>query len=158
MSIHYGSPRAWATSADPVYEALSGAIVAASPVSLLGRSVLDLGAGTGATSRALEATFRYFDTDFQTRLGVEPEVMRSLLAAWPVDDSQDESDACLAVKCRCLVAYRTSVEYSTANPSVAKTWMKNRATVPCGVLAGRLFGGWTGVDGTTRNINQDGAR
>jgi SAM-dependent methyltransferase len=46
---------AWATSADPAYEALSRAIVTATPVSLEGRSVLDLGAGTGATSRALEA-------------------------------------------------------------------------------------------------------
>ena len=55
MTTHYASPQAWATSADPAYEALSRAIVAASPVSLHGRSVLDLGAGTGATSRALEA-------------------------------------------------------------------------------------------------------
>ena len=55
MSVRYESPRAWSTGADPAYEALSQAIVAASPVSLLGRSVLDLGAGTGATSRALEA-------------------------------------------------------------------------------------------------------
>jgi len=47
--------------------------------------------------RAMEATFRYFDADFQTRLGIEREAMRSLLAAWPIDDSHDESDACLAV-------------------------------------------------------------
>ncbi|HEY3702704.1 MAG TPA: class I SAM-dependent methyltransferase [Acidimicrobiales bacterium] len=55
MSVHYESPQAWATSADPAYEALSRAIVTATPVPLRGRSVLDLGAGTGATSRALEA-------------------------------------------------------------------------------------------------------
>src|SRR5205807_948601 len=55
VSVRYESPQAWSTGADPAYEALSQAIVAASPVSLLGRSVLDLGAGTGATSRALEA-------------------------------------------------------------------------------------------------------
>jgi ubiquinone/menaquinone biosynthesis C-methylase UbiE len=55
VTVHYESPQAWATSADPAYEALSRAIVTATPVSLRGRSVLDLGAGTGATSRALEA-------------------------------------------------------------------------------------------------------
>ena len=47
--------------------------------------------------RAMQATFRYFDADFQTRLGIEPAVMQSLLAAWPIDDSHDDSDACLAV-------------------------------------------------------------
>jgi ubiquinone/menaquinone biosynthesis C-methylase UbiE len=55
VSIHYESPEAWATSVDPAYEALSRAIVTTAPVPLDGRSVLDLGAGTGATSRALEA-------------------------------------------------------------------------------------------------------
>ncbi|HWC39162.1 MAG TPA: class I SAM-dependent methyltransferase [Acidimicrobiales bacterium] len=55
MSVHYESPHAWATSVDPAYEALSRAIVAASPISLVERSIVDLGAGTGATSRALQA-------------------------------------------------------------------------------------------------------
>ena len=52
---HYLSPEAWAEGADPAYEALSRAIVAASPRSLADRLVLDLGAGTGATARALAA-------------------------------------------------------------------------------------------------------
>jgi hypothetical protein len=48
--------------------------------------------------RSMLATFRLFDFDFHTRLGIEPEVMRSLLAAWPsIDDTNDDSDACLAV-------------------------------------------------------------
>ena len=48
--------------------------------------------------RTMEATFRFLDLDFNTRMGIEPEVMRSLLAAWPIiDDSIDNSDACLAV-------------------------------------------------------------
>lgn len=48
--------------------------------------------------RAMEATFRYFDIDFETRLGVTPEAMRALLEAWPaIDDSGDDSDACLAI-------------------------------------------------------------
>ena len=48
--------------------------------------------------RTMQATFRFFDSDFQTRLGVPPESMRALLAAWPaIDDVRDDSDACLAV-------------------------------------------------------------
>jgi hypothetical protein len=48
--------------------------------------------------RTMQAAFRYFDFDFQTRLGIEPDAMRSLLAAWPiVDDTNDDSNACLAV-------------------------------------------------------------
>lgn len=48
--------------------------------------------------RAMEATFGYFDSDFQTRLGIAPESMRALLESWPtVDDACDDSDACLAV-------------------------------------------------------------
>jgi hypothetical protein len=47
--------------------------------------------------RAMLATFRYFDHDFHTRLGIQPATMRSMLAAWPIDDSDDDSDACLAV-------------------------------------------------------------
>ncbi|CEF49244.1 unnamed protein product [uncultured bacterium] len=46
----------------------------------------------------MEATFRYFDFDFQTRIGIPPESMRALLVAWPtVDDARDDSDACLAI-------------------------------------------------------------
>jgi hypothetical protein len=48
--------------------------------------------------RTMEATFRYFDFDFQTRLAISPDAMRLLLDAWPaVDDSRDDSDACLAI-------------------------------------------------------------
>src|SRR5262245_29809908 len=48
--------------------------------------------------RSMEATFRYFDFDFQARLGVSPHTMRALLDTWPaVDDARDESDGCLAI-------------------------------------------------------------
>src|SRR5262245_44491561 len=48
--------------------------------------------------RAMAATFRYFDADFHTRLGVDPEAMRSLLSNWSnINDADDESEACLAV-------------------------------------------------------------
>ena len=43
--------------------------------------------------RTMEATFRYFDFDFQPRMGISPEAMRALLGAWPaVDDIRDDSD------------------------------------------------------------------
>lgn len=48
--------------------------------------------------RSMEATFQFFDTDFETRLGVNPEEMKSLLRDWPnVDDSSDNSIATLAI-------------------------------------------------------------
>ncbi|HEV7690348.1 MAG TPA: hypothetical protein VGO52_05980 [Hyphomonadaceae bacterium] len=48
--------------------------------------------------RALLATFEFFDFDFQTRLGVYPETVREIIGKWPaVDDSDDNSDACLAI-------------------------------------------------------------
>jgi hypothetical protein len=48
--------------------------------------------------RTMLATFRYFDFDFHTRLGISPETMRILLATWPaIDDASDLSDACVAV-------------------------------------------------------------
>jgi hypothetical protein len=48
--------------------------------------------------RTILATFRYFDFDFHTRLGIQPETMHSLLAAWPaIDDAKDDSEACLAI-------------------------------------------------------------
>ena len=48
--------------------------------------------------RTMQTTFRYFDFDFQTRLGIQPETMHSLLAAWPaIDDAKDDSAACLAI-------------------------------------------------------------
>ena len=48
--------------------------------------------------RAMDATFSFFDFDFNTRLGITPETMRALLDAWPkVDDAGDESDASLAI-------------------------------------------------------------
>lgn len=48
--------------------------------------------------RALSATFKFFDFDFETRLGLTPEAMRELLGNWPsIDDSNDDSVASLAV-------------------------------------------------------------
>lgn len=47
---------------------------------------------------AMQATFHFFDLDFQTRLGIDQEIMRQLLAQWPdVDDASDLSDACIAI-------------------------------------------------------------
>jgi hypothetical protein len=46
----------------------------------------------------MAATFDYFTSDFGTRLGIEQRKMRKLLVAWPhVDDTRDDSDACLAI-------------------------------------------------------------
>ncbi|MBX9680190.1 MAG: hypothetical protein K2X38_15625 [Gemmataceae bacterium] len=48
--------------------------------------------------RTMKATFRYFDFDFQSRLGISPDVMQRLLDAWPAaNDARDNSDACLAI-------------------------------------------------------------
>jgi hypothetical protein len=48
--------------------------------------------------RSLEATFHYFDSEFDARLGVTEEEMRRVLAEWPnVDDSNDDSNACVAI-------------------------------------------------------------
>lgn len=49
------SARAWRTGPERIYDRLASVLVAASPVDLAGRTVLDLGAGTGAASRAIEA-------------------------------------------------------------------------------------------------------
>src|SRR5271169_1919653 len=49
------------------------------------------------------------------------------------------ADASLPEKCRCSVAYRTRVEYSTAKPRVANVWTKNSAPVPSGIFASLLF-------------------
>ena len=53
--LYEGLEVAWATGAEPVYGPMADALVAHSPVDLSGRIVLDVGAGTGAGSRALEA-------------------------------------------------------------------------------------------------------
>jgi SAM-dependent methyltransferase len=53
MSTHYVNPEVWASGRDLVYEALSEAVLARHATALDGRSVLDVGAGTGATSRAV---------------------------------------------------------------------------------------------------------
>jgi SAM-dependent methyltransferase len=55
LTARYESPDAWATWADPAYEALGRAIVARAAAPLESRLVVDLGAGTGATSRAIAA-------------------------------------------------------------------------------------------------------
>jgi len=48
--------------------------------------------------RAMSATLQFFTFDFETRLGVTPEAMGELLREWPnIDDSGDDSDACLAI-------------------------------------------------------------
>jgi hypothetical protein len=48
--------------------------------------------------RSMEATFQFFDADFETRLGISPSAMRRLLSDWPdLDDGNDDSDACLAI-------------------------------------------------------------
>lgn len=48
--------------------------------------------------RSMEATFQLFDRDFQTRLAITRDTMRSLLECWPdVDDTLDDSDACVAI-------------------------------------------------------------
>jgi hypothetical protein len=48
--------------------------------------------------RAMQVSFHFFDWDFQTRVGITSEAMRDLLDSWPnVDDTSDESDACLAI-------------------------------------------------------------
>jgi hypothetical protein len=49
--------------------------------------------------RAMEAIFLFLPSDeFHPRLGVTPDFMRSLLRSWSeIDDSDDDSDACLAV-------------------------------------------------------------
>jgi hypothetical protein len=46
----------------------------------------------------MQATFRYFDSDFQTRLGVSMEAMQALLDGWPrINDEIIGSDASLAI-------------------------------------------------------------
>jgi hypothetical protein len=48
--------------------------------------------------RAMLATFDYLTFDFSSRIGIEANEMHDLLNKWPhVDDSEDESGACLAV-------------------------------------------------------------
>ena len=48
--------------------------------------------------RAMRATLDFFDWDFSTRIGIDTSAMSQLLALWPdIDDSDDNSDACLAV-------------------------------------------------------------
>lgn len=46
---------AWQHGPDRVYDRLADALVAAAPMALTGRTILDLGAGTGAASRAIIA-------------------------------------------------------------------------------------------------------
>jgi SAM-dependent methyltransferase len=53
VSTHYVHPEEWASGCDHVYEALSEAVLAEHARDLVGRRVLDLGAGTGATSRVV---------------------------------------------------------------------------------------------------------
>ena len=53
MTAHYDSPEAWSAGADPAYEALGRAVVRQAPRPFDGGLVVDLGAGTGATGRAI---------------------------------------------------------------------------------------------------------
>jgi ubiquinone/menaquinone biosynthesis C-methylase UbiE len=54
-AAYAAEPGAWATGAELVYRPLAAALVGASPIQLAGRTVLDVGAGTGAVSAALVA-------------------------------------------------------------------------------------------------------
>jgi hypothetical protein len=48
--------------------------------------------------KSLETALRLLEWDCETRLGVTPEEMQALLDSWPViDDSLDDSPACLAI-------------------------------------------------------------
>jgi hypothetical protein len=48
--------------------------------------------------RAIRATFHFFDEDFQTRIGISPDAMNSLLRQWPnIDDSSDTTYASIAI-------------------------------------------------------------
>lgn len=48
--------------------------------------------------RSMEATFEFFDFDFQTRLAVAPEKMKDILQNWPdIDDTSEDSIAALAI-------------------------------------------------------------
>jgi hypothetical protein len=48
--------------------------------------------------QTMRATFRYFDFDFHSRLGITPQAMQAMLEAWPdIDDANDDSDACVAI-------------------------------------------------------------
>lgn len=51
--MSYDCPAAWESGADPIYERLATSAIRSVPHSLSGRTVLDIGAGTGATSRAI---------------------------------------------------------------------------------------------------------
>lgn len=55
QSLYEGAAAGWASGAELVYGPLAQALVACSPEDLRGASVLDVGAGTGAGSRALRA-------------------------------------------------------------------------------------------------------
>lgn len=71
---------AWLAGAEPAYRRFAAAMVASSPDPLQGKQVLDIGAGTGATSRALLAVGALpcaFDESvamLRTALGVLPEL------------------------------------------------------------------------------------
>lgn len=46
----------------------------------------------------MAATFEHFSFDFEARLAVTEEEMRSLLESWPeIDDSDDKGTACTAI-------------------------------------------------------------
>ncbi len=49
---------AWRDGPELVYERLADVLVATSPISLAGKLVADVGAGAGATSRAIRARRR----------------------------------------------------------------------------------------------------
>ena len=49
----------WDTGPGPIYEPLAQALVAAAPVPLTGRTILDLGAGTGADATSDRASASY---------------------------------------------------------------------------------------------------
>ncbi len=90
----YSTPEAWSSGPDRVYEALSVAVVTEHRSVLRGRRVLDLGAGTGATSRAVSAVGgRPVAVDLSwsmlahARAGRPPAVVADACAVPMIDDA-----------------------------------------------------------------------
>jgi ubiquinone/menaquinone biosynthesis C-methylase UbiE len=92
VNAPYSFPDEWALGADAIYECLAAAIVAASPRPLGGLAVLDLGAGTGATSRAISrAGGRVIAVDIshamlRLRSPLRPPAIMADIAALPLRD------------------------------------------------------------------------
>lgn len=96
VAAYSATGSAWESGPGRLYNRLAGILVASSPVALAGRTVLDLGAGTGAASRAiaaaggrpvaLDAAVGMLDVDRTTR----PPAMAADVRALPVRDGAVE--------------------------------------------------------------------